>query len=56
MDLWGREAMGNGVVSDEWEAATTELGQTVVSLTIAMSSDLSEEARNLEFYMEYPNF
>ena len=56
LDLWVREAIGEGVITDEWEIATTHLRQIVVSLMTIATSRLSREVRNLEFYMKYPHF
>ena len=51
MDLWDREAIGNGVVSDDWGPTMTELGQTVVSATIVILW-LAKRSQNPEILYE----
>lgn len=57
LGLWVGEARWADVNSDEWGTATTQLRQTVISLTtIATSSNLSKEVTDLDCYMKYSHF
>lgn len=38
--------MGNGMVSDEWEAAITQLWQAIIILTIAMPRFVKKHQKN----------